>query len=102
MSFGGNRRRMVPRLMDEKIGKQAPFTSQPASHVTPPRVLACSKRSDSGERCEVKILPRFYFFALLFSSHRSPLSERLEQATRVQVALSSYFSPSMNPDEPHT
>ena len=25
-------------------------------------------------------LPRFYFFALLFSSHRSPLSERLEQA----------------------
>ena len=61
--------------------------------------LACSKRSDSGERCEVKIamksrgglgrevreltspLPRFYFFALLFSSHRSPLSERLEQAS---------------------
>ena len=62
--------------------------------------LACSKRSDSGERCEIKIamksrgglgrevrepsltspLPRFYFFALLFSSHRSPLSERLEQA----------------------
>ena len=25
-------------------------------------------------------LPRFYFFALLFTSHRSPLSERLEQA----------------------
>ena len=56
--------------------------------------LACSKRSDSGERCEVKkamksrgglgrevlLLPRFYFFALLFTSHRSPLSERLEQA----------------------
>ena len=51
--------------------------------------LACSKRSDSGERCEVKKamksrgglpLPRFYFFALLFTSHRSPLSERLEQA----------------------
>ena len=62
--------------------------------------------SDSGERCEVKKamksrgglgrevrercsqlfppsplpLPRFYFFALLFTSHRSPLSERLEQA----------------------
>ena len=50
MSFGGNRR-WVPRLMDEKIGKQAPFTSQPTSHVTPPHV---------------------------------------------QVALSSYFSPSMN------
>ena len=58
--------------------------------------LACSKRSDSGERCEVKKamksrgglgrevpplpIPRFYFFALLFTSHRSPLSERLEQA----------------------
>ena len=27
-----------------------------------------------------KCLPRFYFFALLFTSHRSPLSERLEQA----------------------
>ena len=66
-----------------------------------PMVLACSKRSDSGERCEVKKamksrgglgrevprsplpLPRFYFFALLFTSHRSPLSERLEQATMV-------------------
>ena len=52
--------------------------------------LACSKRSDSGERCGVKkamnsrggplLLPRFYFFALVFTSHRSPLSERLEQA----------------------
>ena len=54
--------------------------------------LACSKSSDSGERCEVKKamksrgglsplpLPRFYFFALLFTSHRSPVSERLEQA----------------------
>ena len=49
--------------------------------------IACSKPSDSGERCEVKIamesrggLPRCYFFELLFSSHRSPLSERLEQA----------------------
>ena len=35
--------------------------------------LACSKRSDSGERWEVKK-------ALLFTSHRSPLSELLEQA----------------------
>ena len=26
------------------------------------------------------LLPRFYFFALLFTSHRSPLSQRLEQA----------------------
>ena len=55
--------------------------------------VACSKRSDSGERCEIKKamksrgglsplpLPRFYFFALLFTSRRSPLSERLEQAT---------------------
>ena len=38
-------------------------------------MLACSKRSDSGERCE---------FALLFTSHRSPLSERLEQAITMQ------------------
>ena len=58
--------------------------------------IACSKRSDSGERCEVKIAIKsrgglgreylspslaFIFFALLFTSHRSPLSERLEQAT---------------------
>ena len=62
--------------------------------------LACSKRSDSGERCGVEkamksrgglgrevrfplsplLLPRFYFFALPFTLHRSPLSERLEQA----------------------
>ena len=61
-------------------------------------LVACSKHSDSGERCEVKkamkrrgglgrevrepplLLPCFYFFALLFTSHRSPLSECLEQA----------------------
>ena len=61
--------------------------------------VACSKRSDSGEQCEIKkainrrgrlgrevrelsplLLPRFYFFALLFTSHCSPLSECLEQA----------------------
>ena len=67
--------------------------------------LACSKRSDGGERCEVKKAmksrgglgrevrseewgvrsltsppPSLLFFALLFTSHRSPLSERLEQA----------------------
>ena len=61
--------------------------------------VACSKRSDIGERCEVKkaiksrgglgrevrellprTLPSFYFSALLFTSQRSPLSERLEQA----------------------
>ena len=35
--------------------------------------LACSRRSDSGERCEVKVAS--------FTSHHSPLSERLEQAT---------------------
>ena len=70
--------------------------------------LACSKRSDSGERWEggevkkamksrgglgreVRVFPlpplpllRFYFFALLFTSHRSPLSERLEQAIPYQ------------------
>ena len=66
-------------------------------------MLACSNRSDSGERCGVEkamksrgglgrevrevrfplsplLLPRFYFFALPFTLHRSPLSERLEQA----------------------
>ena len=53
------------------------------------RTVACSKRSDSGERCGVEKamksrggLPRFYFFALPFTLHRSPLSERLEQASR--------------------
>ena len=75
--------------------------------------LACSKRSDSGERCEVKKamksrgelgrevrfplspppplrLPRFYFFAPLFTSHRSALSERLEQARGRLVSLDGF------------
>ena len=30
-------------------------------------------------------LPRFYFLASLFTSHRSPLSERLEQATHLDL-----------------
>ena len=49
--------------------------------------LGCSRRSDSGERCEVKRSakklkansPPLLFIAF-FTSHRSPLSERLEQA----------------------
>ena len=43
--------------------------------------LACSRRSDSGERCEVKrsASPPLLFIAF-FTSSRSPLSERLEQA----------------------
>ena len=68
--------------------------------------VACSKRSDSGERCEVKkavksrgglgrevpsltsSLPSLLFFRALFTSHRSPLSERLEQASlNVMVPL---------------
>ena len=69
--------------------------------------VACSKRSDSGERCGVKkamksrgglgsplsplLLPRFYFFALLFTSHRSPLSERLEQAS-IEGAVVARFA----------
>ena len=78
-------------------------------------ILACSKRSDSGERCEVKKamksrgelgrevrfplsplpLPRFYFFALLFTSHRSPLSERPEQATLIYGRHSKESLPSL-------
>ena len=54
-------------------------------------VVAYSRRSDNVERCEVKgaiplPLPRFYFFALLFTSHCSPLSERLQQAITVGSA----------------
>ena len=49
--------------------------------------IACSKRSDSGERSEVN------FFALLFSSHRSPLSERLEQAIIFMNFLSEFTNP---------
>ena len=51
-------------------GSGAPFKCLPRRLLK--HWVACSKRSDS--------LPRFYFFALLFTSHRSPLSERLEQA----------------------
>ena len=56
------------------------------------QALACSRRSYSGERCKVKKemksrggtlpLPCFYFFTLLFTWHRSPLSDHLEQATQ--------------------
>ena len=59
-------------------------------------MLACSKRSDSGERCEVKKRWKVGgdwgdFFALLFtSSHRSPLSERLEQAKDMHARVSKY------------
>ena len=47
-------------------------------------MVACSRRSDSGEQCEVKRSaslpsPPLLFIAF-FTSHRSPLSERLEQA----------------------
>ena len=52
-----------------------------------------SKESDerkrgTGERgagTSPLLLPRFYFFALLFTSHRSPLPERLEQAMNYQL-----------------
>ena len=55
------------------------FLTMQCQHLPSCPLLHCS----SGERCEVKkvILPRFYFFALLFTSHLSPLSECLEQAT---------------------
>ena len=74
--------------------------------------LACSKRSDSGERCGVKkamesrgglgraplLLPRFYFFALLFTSHRSRLSERMEQAIIKPIVFLTFSLPSASLD----
>ena len=48
-------------------------------------LIACSKRSDSGERCEVKKAMKSRG-ALLFTSHRSPVSERLEQAMILRIA----------------
>ena len=57
--------------------------------------IACSRRSDSGERCEVKKerekikareeSPPLLFIAF-FTPHRSPLSERLEQASTNMAA----------------
>ena len=46
----------------------APSLISPLLNVFEINKLACSRRSDSGERCA------------FFTSHRSPLSERLEQA----------------------
>ena len=47
-------------------------------------------RSDSGERCEVKRRARPpLLFVAFFTSHRSPLSERLEQVTGGIVYQSS-------------
>ena len=43
------------------------------------------KERGTGERGLTSPIPRFYFFALLFSLHRSPLSERLEQANVYKV-----------------
>ena len=79
-------------------------TSANRFFAVPPAVkinLACSRRSDSGEGCEVKKAMKsrgglgrasltsppssFLFFALLFTSHCSPLCERLEQAKINQV-----------------
>ena len=37
------------------------------------------------------LLRRFYFFLLLFTSYRSPLSERLEQASQGRSLALSYF-----------
>ena len=53
--------------------------------------LAWSKRSDSGVKKAMKSgggTPSFLFFARLFTSHCSPLSERLEQATLTWDATS--------------
>ena len=60
----------------------------------PPKILACSRRSDSGVQAKKKAsergtgwtdsLPSFFpalSFALFFA--RAPLSERLEQATKI-------------------
>ena len=44
--------------------------------------FACSRRSDSGERCEVKRSAKKLLFIAFFTSHCSPLSERLEQANK--------------------
>ena len=51
--------------------------------------LACSRRSNSGERCEVKTPLLFNAF---FTPHRSPLSERLEQAIHKLIFWACYRS----------
>ena len=58
--------------------------------------IASSKRSDSGERCEVKKAMKSRGglgreVALLFTSHRSPLSERLEQARPCPLSSTPNF-----------
>ena len=65
------------------------------SKTTNYRLLACSKRSDSGKRCEVKKAMKVegdwgercssslaFIFSRTFLLLRSPLSERLEKANR--------------------
>ena len=50
------------------------------------------KKRGTGERVagtSPLLLPRFYFFALLFTSQRSPLSERLEQAMNYSCCVAS-------------
>ena len=44
----------------------------------PYETIACSKRSDSGERCGVE---------KVFTLHRSPLAERLEQANETMIVI---------------
>ena len=43
---------------------------------------------------------RFYFFALLFTLHRSPLFERLEQANMYNKILASLKIPTTPPPPP--
>ena len=55
--------------------------------------LACYRRSDSGEQCEVKRIAKNYIpsppllFSAFFTSHRSPLSLCLEQASYYRVIV---------------
>ena len=44
---------------------------------------------------------RFYFFALLFTLHRSPLFERLEQANMYKKILASLKTPTTPPPPNH-
>ena len=74
-------------------GKRATQTDLWGIKASPLMNLACSRRSDSGERCEVKRSAKKIksspplLFTAFFTLHRSPLSERLEQVIMNQTCL---------------
>ena len=105
-----SRKLLIKEIFLRILAKKIILPKEEKNGLRPHMYIACSKRSDSGEQCEVKKAMksrgglgrevRFYFFALLFTLHRSPLFERLEQANMYNKILASLKIPTTPPPPP--